>query len=219
MLALKKADLGKYLEASVDDSVSGPKPKLTTMVPTQLALYEWTALRYGFTVSVNELPADLKREKEAQLKEATLDRGEIVEEDLAAAPAKKAKVLTIADFLARANALCPAGIRAPLPPPVVAPVAEVAAAAPMAWVAAPWGGAAVAAAAPVPAAALFPDVLPPTAVAPVPTPMPVPSPPVAANVLMPMPVPVPDHRGADAGHPLNMDIWRCPLCACFACYI
>ena len=54
------------------------------------------------------------------------------------------------------------------------------------------------------AAALFPDVLPPTAVAPVPT---------------PMPVPVPDYRGADAGCPLNMDIWRCPLCACFACYI
>jgi hypothetical protein len=134
-------------------------------------------------VSVDALPAELKREKKAQLKQAALDRGEIVEEDLVLAIAKKAKVLTSADFLARADSLYPAGIRAALPPPAAAPpVPAVAAAALINPDAAPWGGeAAAAAAAPVP-------------VAPLPT---------GASVYMPMTLPSPTHAGGDAEHPLS----------------
>jgi hypothetical protein len=40
VFGLKKTDLATYLKGSSDHPVAGPRPIVTTMVPTQLAVYE-----------------------------------------------------------------------------------------------------------------------------------------------------------------------------------
>ena len=71
------------------------------------------------------LPAVLKKEKEKQLREAAIARGEVVP-DATVAPAKK-KIM-LADFKAQADRLYPDGIAAPgvaVPPPPPAAVAPL----------------------------------------------------------------------------------------------
>ena len=90
----------------------------------QLAYYEWSA-RWNFTTKLSGLPAALKKEKEKQLREAAIARGEVVP-DATVAPAKK-KIM-LADFKAQADRLYPDGIAAPavaVPPPPPAAVAPL----------------------------------------------------------------------------------------------
>jgi hypothetical protein len=117
VLSLKKEDLKAWLLTCEPHPVAGPPPVFSTMIPTHLSYFEWTARRYGFTVNEYGLPADLQREKAKQLRDQAAARGEEVPEASFAAP-KKVKVVTHADFLAKANMLCPSGVRAALPVPL-----------------------------------------------------------------------------------------------------
>jgi hypothetical protein len=114
VLGLKKEDLKAWLLTCDPHPVAGPAPIFSTMTPTHLAYYEWTARRYGFMVHEYGLPAELQREKAKQIRELAIARGEEVSEAGAPLP-KKAKVVTHADFLAKASKLCPSGVRAALP--------------------------------------------------------------------------------------------------------
>ena len=96
----------------------------------QLAYYEWASARWNFTTQLSGLPAALKKEKEKQLLEAAIARGEVVP-DATVAPAKKK--IKMADFKAQADRLYPDGIAAPavaVPPP---PPAAVPPLPPAAW--------------------------------------------------------------------------------------
>ena len=91
----------------------------------QLAYYEWASARWNFTTQLSGLLAALKKEKEKQLREAAIARGEVVP-DVAVKPAKKK--IKLADFKAQTDRLCPDGISAPSvavpprPPAAVAPL-------------------------------------------------------------------------------------------------
>ena len=103
MMALGVGDLKEFLaEAQAADAsfahVYANKEK------AQLAYYEWAAARWNFTTQLSGLPAALKKEKEKQLREAAIARGEPVP-DVAVKPAKKK--IKLADFKAQADRLCP----------------------------------------------------------------------------------------------------------------
>ena len=125
MIGLSAVDLKEFLlEASAcDASFSLP---YSNMTKGQLAHYEWSSARWNFTTQLSGLPAALKKEKEKQLREAVIARGEVVpDEGAAAAPAKKKFKVT--DFMAQADRLAPCGITLPaallVPPPAAAPAA------------------------------------------------------------------------------------------------
>ena len=129
MIGLSAVDLKEFLlEASAcDASFSLP---YSNMAKGQLAYYEWSSARWNFTTQLSGLPAALKKEKEKQLREAAIARGEVVpDEGAAAAPAKKKFKVT--DFMAQADRLSPCGISLPaallVPPPATAPAAAPAA--------------------------------------------------------------------------------------------
>ena len=103
MMALGVGDLKEFLaEAQAADAsfahVYANKEKV------QLAYCGWASARWNFTTQLSGLLAALKKEKEKekQLREAAIARGEVVP-DVAVKPAKKK--IKLADFKAQADRL------------------------------------------------------------------------------------------------------------------
>ena len=109
MMALGVGDLKEFLAEAVAADASFAHV-YANKEKAQLAFYEWASARWNFTTQLSGLPAALKKEKEKQLREAAIARGEVVP-DLAVKPAKKK--IKMADFKAQADRLCPDGISAP----------------------------------------------------------------------------------------------------------
>jgi len=98
-------------------------PKFThtykNMTAAHLAFHEFSSALWVFDVKICGLPAKLKAEKEKQLHEAALARGEVPPAEAAAAEPANNKV-KVGAAMAAADALCPAGVQLRAPPPAPA---------------------------------------------------------------------------------------------------
>lgn len=113
MRSLNAVDLKAWYEGCWP--LGCPDIAYKNMTQMQLALYEWSAAKYGFGANITAFPAVLLREKEKQAKAARAARGEPEPDSGVVPAAPAAKRHKPGDFMAKADRIAPQGIHAPLP--------------------------------------------------------------------------------------------------------
>ena len=77
------------------------------MTAAHLACHEWRSAQWKFPTLLSALPAALKKDKEKQLREAAIARGEVVPDEAPAEPLKKK--IKVGAAMAAADLLSPGG--------------------------------------------------------------------------------------------------------------
>ena len=115
MAAMAEPELKEFL-AEFKEAHPSFTHTYKNMTAAHLAFHEFSSALWGFDVKICGLPAKLKAEKQKQLHEAALARGEVPPAEAAVAEPANNKV-KVGAAMAAADALCPAGVqlRAPLP--------------------------------------------------------------------------------------------------------
>ena len=128
-MGLSAADLKVFL-AELKELHPGFSHDYKNMTAAHLACHEWRSAQWKVPTILSALPAALKKDKEKQLREAAIARGEVVPDEAPAEPPKKkmtvGAAMAAADLLSHGGAMAPAAPAAVVPAAVVQPAGQIA---------------------------------------------------------------------------------------------